>query len=122
MKFDIPEEEYLHHAQFIIDEKLNQCRGLINDGSHSFNELYYHRMILFAVVCNKNKAKTWKSKKHADGSMYDNYFIVSIETPEGQYSYHYHIDNWNFFDVKELERAPEWDGHQPKDVKRLLSL
>lgn len=57
MKFDIPEEEYLHHAQFIIDEKLNQCRGLINDGSHSFNELYYHRMILFAVVCNKNKAK-----------------------------------------------------------------
>lgn len=29
MKFDIPEEEYLHHAQFIIDEKLNQCRGLI---------------------------------------------------------------------------------------------
>lgn len=49
MKFDIPEEEYLHHAQFIIDEKLNQCRGLINDGSHSFNELYYHRMILLLV-------------------------------------------------------------------------
>lgn len=122
MKFDIPEEEYLHHAQFIIDKKLNQCRGLINDGSHSFNELYYHRMILFAVVCNKNKANAWKSKKHADGSMYDNYFIVGIETPEGQYSYHYHIDNWNFFDVKELERAPEWDGHQPKDVTRLLSL
>lgn len=97
MKLDIPEEEYLHHAQFIIDEKLNQCRGLINDGSHSFNELYYHRMILFAVVCNKNKANAWKSKKHADGSMYDNYFIVGIETPEGQYSYHYHIDNWNFF-------------------------
>ena len=48
--------------------------------------------------------------------------IICIETPEGQYSYHYHIDNWNFFDVKELERAPEWDGHQPKDVKRLLSL
>lgn len=122
MKFDIPEEEYLHHTQFIIDEKLNQCRGLINDGSHSFNELYYHRMILFAAVCNKNKANAWKSKKHADGSMYDNYFIVGIETPEGQYSYHYHIDNWNFFDVKELECAPEWDGHQPKDVKRLLSL
>ncbi|SNU09797.1 hypothetical protein SAMN05216470_2024 [Streptococcus equinus] len=122
MKFDIPEEEYLHHAQFIIDEKLNRCRGLINDGSHSFNELYYHRMILFAAICNKNKANAWKSKKHADGSMYDNYFIVGIETPEGQYSYHYHIDNWNFFDVKELERAPEWDGHQPKDVTRLLSL
>ena len=122
MKFDIPEEEYLHHAQFIIDEKLSQCRGLISDGSHSFNELYYHRMILFAVVCNKNKTKAWKSKKHADGSMYESYFIVGIETPEGQYSYHYHIDNWNFFNVKELERAPEWDGHQPKDVKRLLSL
>ena len=28
----------------------------------------------------------------------------------------------NKFNIKELEKAPEYDGHKPKDVTRLLSL
>lgn len=64
----------------------------------------------------------WKSKLHDDGTMYDNYFIVCISTPEGDYSYHYHIDNWDLYDVKELEKAPKCDGHEPSDITRLLSL
>lgn len=51
------------------------------------------------------------------------YFIVGIDTPEGQYSYHYHKKYWDKFKcVNELEFAPEWDGHKPEDVDRLLSL
>ena len=96
--------------------------GEISDGYHTFNELYDHRMILFSLICNSNSQRAWKSWKHHDGTMYDNYFIVGINTPEGQYSYHYHEDNWDYFDVKELEVAPEWDGHKPNDIKRLLSL
>ena len=96
--------------------------GLVNDGSHTFDELYHHRMMLFAVICNTYKDKAWKSWKHHDGTMYDNYFIVGINTPDGQYSYHYHKDNWDMFDVIELSNAPIWDGHEPKDVDRLLSL
>lgn len=30
-------------------------RGNLSDGHHSFNELYYHRMILFSIICNQNK-------------------------------------------------------------------
>ena len=26
------------------------------------------------------------------------------------------------FDVKELSNAPEWDGHKPEDIIRLLTL
>jgi len=96
--------------------------GEITDGSHSFNELYYHRMILFSIICNDCSDKAWKSWKHHDNTMFDNYFIVGIDTPKGQYSYHYHKDYWGLFDVKEIEFAPVWDGHQPKDVTRLLSL
>ena len=96
--------------------------GLVNDGSHTFDELYHHRMMLFAVICNTYKDKAWKSWKHHDGTMYDNYFIVGINTPDGQYSYHYHKDNWDMFDVIELSNAPIWDGHEPKDIDRLLSL
>ena len=91
-------------------------KGQISDGYHTFNELYYHRMILFSVVCNTFKNQAWKSLKHSDGTMYDDYFIVGIKTPEGQYTYHYHKDYWDMFKVKELSYAPEWDGHTSQDV------
>lgn len=93
-----------------------------SDGYHSFYELYHHRMLLFSVICETYKDRAWKSKLHHDGTMYDNYFVVGIDTPQGQYSYHYHMNDWNSFDVKELERAPEWDGHKPKHVYRLKGL
>ena len=97
-------------------------KGEISDGYHTFNELYHHRMILFAAICKQNRAKAWKSKLHDDGTMYNDYFIFGVETPEGQYTYHYHMDHWDLFDVKELDKAPEWDGHKPEDLTRLLSL
>ena len=55
--------------------------------------------------------------------MFDDSFIVGIETPEGQYSYHYDLKFWDLFDdIEELEKAPKYDGHMPKDITRLLSL
>ena len=96
--------------------------GKISDGYHTFDELYYHRMILFSIICNQNKDKAWKSWLHADGTMYPDYFIVGITTQEGDYTYHYHKDYWDKFNVPELERAHEWDGHQPSDIERLCSL
>lgn len=96
--------------------------GEISDGYHTFNELYNHRMMLFAVICNTYKDKAWKSWKHHDGTMYANYFIVGVTTKEGDYTYHYHRSHWDMFQVKELDFAPEWDGHKPEDITRLLSL
>lgn len=97
--------------------------GKISDGYHTFDELYFHRMMLFAVICRTYKEKAWRSKLHDDGTMYDNYFIVGVTTPEGDYSYHYHEEYWGHFEgIKELEKAPKWDGHEPSDIGRLLSL
>lgn len=97
--------------------------GNTSDGYHTFNELYHHRAVLFSIICNQNKEIAWKSKKHSDGSMYDGMFIVGINTPQGQYSYHYDIvPYWDLFKVKEFEKAPQWDGHEPKDIDRLLSI
>lgn len=97
-------------------------KGNISDGYHTFNELYYHRMILFSVICNTYKDRAWKSKLHHDGTMYPNYFIVGITTPKGDYTYHYHMENWDHFPIKELEFAPKWDGHKPEEIGRLFSL
>ncbi len=96
--------------------------GDLSDGYHTFNELYHHRMILFSVICNGNPLRAWKSWKHHDGTMYDDYFIVGIETIAGQYTYHYHKDHWSMFRVRVLDNAPEWDGHKPEDITRLLTL
>lgn len=97
--------------------------GEVSDGYHTFNELYHHRAVLFSVICNQNKEKAWKSKSHDDGTMYANMFIVGIDTPEGQYSYHYDVNPyWAMFDVKTLDNAPKWDGHKPDDITRLVSL
>lgn len=109
-------------SNFSFDEVELSVSGDTSDGYHTFNELYYHRMMLFAVICNTYKDKAWKSKLHADGTMYDNYFIVGVTTDEGDYAYHYHLDNWDYFNVSEIPNSPEWDGHKPEDVTRLLIL
>ena len=89
--------------------------GNLSDGYHTFNELYHHRAILFSVICNSMPDKAWKSKLHDTGDMFEGMFIVGIETPEGQATYHYDIEPyWDLFKVKELEKAPKWDGHTPQ--------
>lgn len=88
--------------------------GKTSDGYHTFNELYHHRAVLFSVIVKAFPELAWKSRKHHDGTMYDGMFIVGIETPDGQASYHYDVDPyWDMFHCKELEYAPEWDGHTP---------
>lgn len=99
-------------------------QGEVSDGYHTFNELYHHRAVLFSVICNSHKEISWKAKKHHDGTMYDGMFIVGIETPKGQATYHYDITPyWDMFHVKELEYAPEWDGHTPAEaIERIGSM
>ena len=88
--------------------------GETSDGYHTFNELYHHRAVLFSVIVKAFKDKAWKSRKHHDGTMYDGMFIVGVETPYGQATYHYDMEPyWEMFCCKEIERAPEWDGHTP---------
>ena len=98
--------------------------GNLSDGYHTFNELYHHRAILFSVICNSIPNKAWKSKLHDTGDMYEGMFIVGIETPEGQATYHYDIEPyWDMFKVKELEKAPKWDGHTPQEaIERIAKL
>ena len=98
--------------------------GDLSDGYHTFNELYHHRAVLFSVICNLMPEKAWKSKLHDTGDMYEGMFIVGIETPNGQATYHYDTEPyWDMFRVKELERAPKYDGHTPQDaIERIAGL
>lgn len=96
----------------------------LSDGFHTFRQLYYQRMMLFATIVRQNREKAWKSLRHEDGELCfgGGWFIVGIDTPEGSYTYHYEDNFYSLFDCKELECAKHWDGHTEKDVTRLLSL
>ena len=97
--------------------KLPKNIGEFSDGYHTFNELYHHRAVLFSVICNMMPEKAWKSRLHDTGDMFEGMFIVGIETEQGQATYHYDIEPyWDMFKVKELEKAPKWDGHTPSDA------
>lgn len=98
--------------------------GDLSDGYHTFDELYHHRAVLFSVIVSDHKDIAWKSKLHDDGTMYDDMFIVGVNTPHGQATYHYNIDPyWDIFDCVELPNAPAWDGHTPDEaIERIGSL
>ena len=98
--------------------------GEMSDGYHTFNGLYYQRMVLFAALVKAYKDKAWKSWKHEDGKpCFDGgWFIVGIDTPQGSYTYHYEDKYWSWFECEELPVAKHWDGHTEEDVTRLLSL
>lgn len=91
--------------------------GELDDGYHTFNELYEHRAILSALAFN-NIPLSWKSLRHYDDNfpMYEGMFIVGSITPDGIITYHYDLTYWDLFKVPELHKALKFDGHTPSDV------
>ena len=98
--------------------------GDLSDGWHTFNDLYHQRCILFAVLVGLFPDLSWKTKRHDNGELCHDgkNFLVCIETPEGPYSYHYPLKDWDKFKCVEIDKALPFDGHTDKDVGRLLSL
>ncbi len=118
---DDTDQLFVRLADLIEPEPID---GDTSDGYHTFNELYDHRAKLFSVVVAAFRNIAWKSKRHSDGSMYEGMFIVGIDTPHGQATYHYEIEPyWELFRCSELPKAPEFDGHTPAQaIDRIASL
>jgi len=91
-----------------------------SDVFHTFDEIY-HRTLLFAAICNMLHDCSWKSRKHADGTMYDGYFIAGLVTDKGDATYYCELKYWDRFEVIERVTAPQFDGHTPEQaVQRIF--
>lgn len=98
--------------------------GEVSDGYHTFNELYYYRMLYNAAFLNTlawyqdniNTFNIYKSKRHHTGEecFGGGWFIVMVDLPTGQVSNHYEMKYWDLFNIPEKEIADEWDGHTPQ--------
>jgi len=104
-------------------QKEQEDMGEVSDGYHTFNELYYYRMLYNAAFFNL-LPKGWvhKSKRHHTGEecFGGGWFIVIANLPTGQISNHYELKDWDLFKVPEKEFADEWDGHTPKEAAERL--
>lgn len=96
----------------------------VSDGYHTFGELYDHRRALTAALLKCNRDISWRSKAHHpdDKPMFEGYFVVGIDLPTGQISYHYKLDHWeDFHGIPIFKHAPKYDGHTPElTVERLI--
>ena len=118
-QFEISEfEEFID-----IIEQEETDMGEVSDGYHTFNELYYYRMLYNAAFFNL-LPKEWvhKSKRHHTGEecFGGGWFVVQANLPTGQISNHYELKYWGLFDVPEKEFADEWDGHTPQEAAERL--
>lgn len=108
----------------IAEAKANgENTKLVSDTHHSFAELYEQRAYLFAALLRSYPDAAFKSLKHDDGTMFNGDFIAGLQTPMGQYTFHFKLNYWPLFQgVREVELAPKYDGHTPVDIGRVLSL
>lgn len=110
----------LQEVQSLIESlQEEQDMGEVSDGYHTFNELYYYRMLYNAAFFNLlPKELVHKSKRHHTGEecFGGGWFIVMANLPTGQVSNHYELKDWDLFKVPEKEFADEWDGHTPQEA------
>lgn len=107
----------------------------INDGYHTFGDLYEFRKLYNAALFNElaktetghqkeyPKYDVHKSKRHNDGELCfgGGWFIVVAILPTGQISNHYKMEDWDLFKIPEYPIAKyEFDGHTPEDVMERL--
>lgn len=117
-------------SKYFIKPKIT---GSTSDGYHTFDELYYYRLLYNSGVVNliwyinyncpyKLDIKVYKSHRHDDGTLCfgGGWFIVQMETPYGQISNHYEDKYWYMFNCTELPCAHKFDGHTPAQAAERL--
>lgn len=123
------------------DEKIISTKN-ISDKWHTFQDLYDHRMAFNIALCHAIRQihiyeraahfeecvtgedfraetycyKSWKHYDNDNDPMFEGSFIVVIESPAGQISYHYKAEHWDKFKISERIEANLYDGHTPEDT------
>jgi hypothetical protein len=143
MKYEDIVGKEVERAEYLgrVNEEIKHLSGLslidtndVSDGYHTFGELYEHRCTLWVALCGMvsqgfrervKKEEVWRSRVNSDGSKWEGWFLLGMFTDAGkQISYYLPEGMWEMCGyAKEMEKAPEFDGHTSKDViKRINKL
>lgn len=113
-----------------VNNFLKEQDKTIKELEETIQELYDFRLIYNALLFNEwskhDTIEVYKSKKHSDGELcFDGeWFVVVAILPTGQITNHYHINYWDYFQIKEYPQVKdEFDEHTLIDVlNRLKSM
>lgn len=89
----LPDE--LFRKLYVAEREIN---GDTSDGYHTFNELYDHRHVLFAMILKQHAGAGFRTLRSAEGTAMPGWFIAGLATPFGQVSYHYPLTWWKRLD------------------------
>ena len=125
---ELAEEKY---HEYLEDHCMSskEIIDLMNTQDRLIKELYDFRLIYNALLFNEwskhDAIEVYKSKKHSDGeSCFDGeWFVVVAILPTGQITNHYHIEYWDYFQIKEYPQVKDdFDGHTSVDVLNRLKI
>lgn len=115
-------------ARGSLENIVIECEtNAVSDSYHTFGELYDHRCLLFLAFLSLQNSwfsskfqvsrPGWRSRTHHDGSVWEGWFIAGTKLNGKQISYHLPNSLWDSCHwLRDLETAPEWDGHTSQDV------
>lgn len=109
-------------VEHTADLEARLARGEASDGFHTHNELYEYRLLYNAHAANEwarhGTYPVTKSWRHHDGTecLGGGWFIVVATLPDGQVSNHYRAQDWELFNVPEVEQSPQHDGHDSREA------
>ena len=102
---------YEKDGDYVTISGLVEDASQIQDEYHSMEDLYQHRNLLFINLCNAYyKDASYKL-------INSNWFVLYLNRPCGQISYHINMYNLNLLHKDILEAEPFiFDRHSSKDV------
>lgn len=88
----------------------------ISDGYHTFGELYEHRHALMRALTAAHPRISYRGPV---GDHFPGWFLVGMNLPTGQISYHLPEEYYPLFGHCAADRPP-FDGHTPGNVVHRL--
>ncbi len=100
---------------YVLYEHGDLSSKLIRDRHYAFWQFYELRTIMLIMISNSVPDLCFKAREHSDGTMFNNDFILGINTELGLSTYHIKNMYFECFNVKEVDSSPIWDGYTQED-------
>ena len=108
-----------------LQEKIDKLsfaeRQNLNDGEHTFDELYQMRALTQALLLNtwahQGEFKVTKTRRGIDGQFFsDGFFLVTANTEKGVIASYFADEFWDKIKVQEVEQAEFFEDLDSQDV------
>ena len=118
------ELKFFHSSLYVKEQEDLLIDADSDNDKYSYIDLYDENIILLALWLNDNPTvSAYKAKFNFDDCidfMFDNSFILGIDTPKGLITYKIKLDYWDMFNVQEIPYSHVYNKDKPAEVREKL--